>query len=105
MPLLPNGNDTSKNNVVIVGKAYNEKDGAWVLSKDNKNYFLNGLESWDEKNVGKKIKVWGRLLIEESKEKNREIFPTPGIPPTPIPQKREDTFKRIILKVKWKLIR
>jgi hypothetical protein len=105
MPLLFNSPDTSKHNIVVIGKAYNAKDGAWILSiGDEKHYFLDGIVSWDEKIEGKKVKVRGRLLIEELKDEPR-ISPAPGIPPPPIPQQIEGTIKRTILKAKWKLIK
>jgi hypothetical protein len=104
MPLLLNCNDTSKNNIVVIGEAYDSKDGIWILSKDGKNYFLDGIGSRDEKIIGKKVKVWGRLLIEKLEEKPR-IPPAPGIPPPPIPQQIEGTVKRTILNAKWKLLR
>ncbi|MEO5891177.1 MAG: hypothetical protein ABIQ31_13030 [Ferruginibacter sp.] len=96
MPLLSNFGDTNKN-VIIVGLAYNEKDGAWVTSKlDKKNYFLDGADGWDMKDVGKKVKVWGRLSIEELKEK-------PHHAGQPIEQQMLG-IKRTILKAKWKFI-
>ena len=105
MPLLLNFTDTSKNNIVVIGEAYNEKNGAWILSKgDKKNYFLDGIESWDEKIVGKKVKVWGRLLVEELKEEPRTPI-APGLPPPPAYQRIEGTEMRTILKAKWKLKR
>lgn len=106
MPLLLCCNDTSNKDIVIVGWAYNEKDGAWVLSKDDeKNYILDGIDSWDEKIVDKEVKVWGRLLIEKVKKTPQGNSRPPEIPPNPIPQQREDTIKRIILKPKWELIK
>ncbi|MES2849303.1 MAG: hypothetical protein V4685_09610 [Bacteroidota bacterium] len=106
MPVLVNFSDTSKNTFVVIGEAYNEKDGAWVLSKTGKeNYFLEGIEQWDEKIVGKKVKVWGRLLIEKLEKAPSSVSPAPGVPPPPIPQQLIGLEKRTILKAKWKLIR
>jgi hypothetical protein len=101
MPLLFNAQDTSRNDVIITGKAFNQKDGAWVLSGNGKAYFLDGVDDWDEKTENKKVKVWGRLLVEKIKSKPGKS-PGPGLPPPPIPQQLGSKYKRTILQAKWK---
>ena len=82
--LITNPTDTSKNDVVIIGEAYNEKNGAWIYSKKRKeNYFLEGIDSWDENIVVKTVKVWGKLLIEKINHEPEGKSPAPGIPPPP----------------------
>ena len=105
MPLMATYIDTSKHNIVIVGKAESAKDGACVLSKgDKKLYYLDGLDSWDEKIEGKTVKVWGKLLTKYIKPLPRKTSPEPGkIPPPPIPQQFIG-LRRTILKPKWKLL-
>ena len=98
MPLLANFNDTTKNNISVVGISFNEKDGAWLYSKlDKKKYFLDGVEQWEEKDVGKKVKAWGSLTIEETKRK-------PLKPGEIVPQQRIGV-KRIIVKAKWRFVK
>lgn len=94
----------SKNDIVVIGYAYNEKDGAWIASKsDNKNYYLEGFKDWDSKIVGKKVKVWGKLVLKKNeitKLKTSKIGP-----PMPIPQQRQAKTIRIIVDAKWQLIK
>ncbi len=104
MPLLFNSQDTSKKDITIIGRAFNQKDGPWVLSKNGKIYYLDGMDDWDEKVAGKKVQVWGRLIVEEIKFAPRKS-PEPGVPPPPIYQKTWGKVKRTILKAKWKLMK
>jgi hypothetical protein len=98
MTLLVNCKDTSKNDILIVGRAENDKEGAWVISSyDKKGYLVDGIYAWDEKTNGKIVKVWGKLLIEELKEIPRKQ----GLP---IPQQMIG-IKRTILKARWKLVK
>ena len=98
MTLLVSCKDTSKNDIVIIGQAAEEKDGAVVISnKDKKQYYLDGVDSWQESIFGKMIKVSGKLLTEEIKE----IPQKPGLPP---PQQAPG-IKMTILKPKWKLVK
>jgi hypothetical protein len=81
--------------ITIIGNAENEKAGAAVISKDDgKRYHVDGLASWDEKIVGKPVKVTGKLLVE-----NYE-------PPKPDEEERQQIIgiKRIILEPAWELI-
>jgi len=82
--------------IVIVGTAQNEKAGAVVISRDDeKMYYLDGLVSWDERSIGKLVKVTGRL-VEEKKE--------PPSNEDPIKQQIIG-IKRIIQKPKWEFIK
>jgi hypothetical protein len=49
--------------ITIVGIAQQAKEGAIVIS-DNGHYYVDGLDEWDEKYCGKKVKVTGRLIVE-----------------------------------------
>ena len=97
IPLFVNTGDTSKKVVYIIGQAYNDKDGAWVMSKNHINYYVTGIEYWDVKTEDKTVKVWGRILTEK-------LISTPRKPGEPIPQEMVGT-KRTILNAKWKLLR
>ena len=68
-----------------------------LLGLLNKVYFLDGIDSWNEKIYGKTIKVKGKLLIEKIKEIPKQL----GLP---IPQQMIGT-KRTILKPYWELIK
>ena len=60
----PNENTVMKK-VTIIGKALDDKGDAVVITdKPRKKYFLEGLDEWDEKYYGKKVKVTGELVIE-----------------------------------------
>jgi hypothetical protein len=49
-------------NVVITGTAGNAKAGAVVIAdEDQRVYYLNGLASWDNQLLDKKVQVKGRL--------------------------------------------
>jgi hypothetical protein len=94
MTLLSCSNNVSSDNVVVIGKAENAKAGATVISKDDKKiYYVDGLDYWSEKVIGKTVKVSGKLLIENKPEQN---------PNEPISQQITGE-KRIILKPKWEL--
>ncbi len=83
--------------IMVIGKIANYKSGVSVISdKTGKYYVIKKFEYWDEKMVGKRIKVWGKLKLEKP--------PTiPHKPRTPIPQQFYGT-RRIILNAKWKLL-
>jgi hypothetical protein len=98
MSLLINCKDTSKNDILIIGRAYEEKDGAVVISNKDKNqYYLDGIDSWDDSIYGKVIKVSGRLLIQDIKAIPRK----PGLP---FPQQAPG-IRRTIIKPKWELVK
>jgi hypothetical protein len=99
MTLLISCKDTSKNGVVIIGRADDEKDGAIVVANNGKKvYYLDGVDSWPAKIYGKMVKVTGeKILIEELKE-------IPRKPGQPFPQQAIG-IKKTILKPKWELVK
>lgn len=58
-----------KKNFVVVGKAGNLDDkpgGAYITTVIDSNfYFIQGLSSWDEKTLGKLVRVNGILAVKE----------------------------------------
>jgi hypothetical protein len=86
---------TSAKVITITGNAENAKAGAIVISRDDgKMYYVDGLAFWDQKMVGKPVKVTGKLLVE-----NLE-------PPKPDEEERQQItgIKRTILKPTWEFI-
>ncbi len=49
--------------VTVIGTAYNAKGSACVSVDNGGMYFLDGLDRWDEKYYGKKVKVTGTLVL------------------------------------------
>jgi hypothetical protein len=81
--------------ITITGIAENAKAGAIVISKDDGNmYYIDGLAFWDKKIVGKRVKVSGKLLVENL------------TPPKQDEEERQQItgIKRTILKSTWELI-
>lgn len=88
---------SAQRKIVIIGKIVNSKSGVSVISdKTGKYYVFKKFEYWDEKMVGKRIKVWGIFKLE----KETKLIIEPGLP---IPQHYFGN-KRLILNAKWKLI-
>lgn len=88
-------NNVDKGNITVIGKAENAKAGATVISKaDKKIYYVDGLHYWDEKVIGKIVKVTGKLLMEKEGEQK---------PGDEVKQQITGT-KRMILKPKWELV-
>jgi hypothetical protein len=57
--------------ITVVGIAYDVKGKAYVLTSDNTRYFIYGLDWWDKKYRGKKVKVIGVLkLVKHKRKKN-----------------------------------
>ncbi len=65
-----NGLDSQR--ITIFGKAMDAKAGAIVISDDNGFYYLDGVDYWDKKFYGKKVKVTGILVIEKREAKQKE---------------------------------
>ena len=80
--------------IEIVGKALNAKAGAVVVSADQVTYYVDGLESWDKKVYGKKIKVSGILVIENLPKDDHQELPAAEI----------KGVKRTIKKPKWETV-
>lgn len=89
-------NSAGQKTITIIGLADNAKAGAVVVSgKDSAVYYLEGIHSWKQKVVGKKVKVTGQLIIEKMQpQKKGEL-----------PRQQVMGDKRIILNPKWKLIK
>ena len=95
MTLLSHGSDFN-NRIAIIGKAKNVKAAALIISNnDRKEYELDGIVSWDEKILGKTIKVSGKLFIKTTEAQK---------PGEPIRQQKLG-ITRIILHPKWEFIR
>ena len=84
-----------KDDIVVIGPAQNAKAGATVVSsEDKKNYYVDGLDSWNDKIIGKAVKVSGKLLVEKKE------------PSSQVEEVRQQIvgIKRVILKPKWELV-
>jgi len=78
--------------IVIIGKALNGKGGALVVVKAGGfPYYLDGMDSWNKKFYGKRVKVSGTLVIYR-KKKHAE------------PPAVEIMEQRIIKKPTWQLV-
>jgi hypothetical protein len=72
MALLSCGH-INKDEITVIGKAENAKAGASIISRDDKKlYYIDGIDFWDEKTVGKMIRVSGKLRTEKTEEQNSE---------------------------------
>ncbi len=89
---------SAQRKIVVIGKIKNSKSGVSVISdKTGKYYVIKKFEYWDEeKMVGKRIKVWGKLKMVTHPT-------TPYKPGLPIPQNFYGK-ERFILNAKWKLL-
>lgn len=97
---LSNGYNYQLNHkITVIGTAVVMKHDAAVRTDDNLLYYLNGLNEWDDKIRGKRIKVTGRLVIKKYESKKSA---NPNI--TAIPQQRLDVWK-IIMKPEWSLVK
>ncbi|HQV54891.1 MAG TPA: hypothetical protein PLX17_05215 [Chitinophagaceae bacterium] len=85
--------------ITVIGKAVVMKHYAAVRTDDSVFYFLEGKDDWDDKHLGKRVKVSGRLYIKEwhdaKKSENPEI--------TAIPQQRYGAWK-MLKKPRWSLV-
>ena len=50
--------------ITLTGIAKNARAGAVLLTKDNVPYYIEGVESWDDDIMDKRIEVSGTLKIE-----------------------------------------
>jgi uncharacterized protein YlxP (DUF503 family) len=91
-----NNQDATK--ITVVGIAIVIKHHAAVQTDDSLLYYLDGIDNWDVKYKGKRVKVTGKLVIQEYhpiKSSNPEI--------TVIAQPRLGNG-RLITKPKWRLV-
>lgn len=56
--------------IVVVGKASNGKAGAIVDGPNGVPYYLEGIDHWDRRFYGKKVKVSGILVIQQFPRKD-----------------------------------
>lgn len=93
--LNPSGYQNSPNKKIqVTGKAYNAKAGAVVAGADKITYYLDGLESWDKKFYGKKVRVSGTLFLQSPVKHN----------PNDQPKQEFIGIKRTIRKPRWELV-
>jgi len=91
-----NNPDTTK--ITVVGTAIVNKHQAAVLTDDSLLYYLDGIDDWDVKYKGKRVKVTGKLLtLGPPVTKN----PNPTITIHPQPRLRDGI---ILKKAKWRLV-
>lgn len=96
------GNHTEdSNHIIVVGTAINLKYAAGVMSNEQ-DYYLDGVFSWDDNMLGKRVSVKGELFVK--------IFPPvpplaevgPNDPPPPPPPDRIPSgFMLVIKNPKW----
>ncbi len=95
-----NNPDTTK--ITVVGTAVDIKHHAAVLTDDSLLYYLDGIDHWDVKYMGKRVKVTGKLVATKvyppAKNSNPNITPQPRLQP-----QLHDGI--ILKKAKWRLVR
>ena len=92
-----NNQDTSK--LTVVGIAIVNKAQAAVRTEDSVLYYLYGVDDWDVKFKGKKVKVTGEVMtLGEPVTKS----PNPAILAPPQPYLRDGVY---LIKAKWKLVK
>lgn len=83
-----------KEEVVVIGRAFDAKAGAIVVGRNNYGY-VDGLYRWDKKFYGKMVKLSGKLFI---------VINTPIRPGQP-PRQQITGAQRIIKQARWQLVR
>ncbi|MEZ4773345.1 MAG: hypothetical protein R3D00_09190 [Bacteroidia bacterium] len=53
-----------QNSFSVTGTAQNSKAGAVVISANQEVYYLEGIDHWDEEQIGREIQVSGELVTE-----------------------------------------
>lgn len=76
-----NKNDDSSH-IVLVGTAVNLKLGAGVISNEN-TYYIDGVDSWDNKILEKRVRVEGELFVEILSPLPPRDTTSSDIPPPP----------------------
>jgi uncharacterized membrane protein YcgQ (UPF0703/DUF1980 family) len=56
---------------MITGKSMEAKAGAVIVTDENIIYYIDGLDYWEKKYSGKKIKVIGKIVNENLKKKDK----------------------------------
>jgi len=77
--------------ILVIGKALNAMGGAVVIKAGDTAFYLQGVDSWDRKFYGKKVRVSGTLIVVRKKK--------PGNPLAQV-----ILVQRIIKKPKWELV-
>jgi hypothetical protein len=99
-----NLNECSKNpdttKITVVGTAIVIKSHAAVRTDDSLLYYLDGISNWDEKYIGKRVKVTGKVVIREDPFGLRST--NPNITARPQPRLRDGIY---IKKAKWRLVK
>lgn len=70
--LTQNCAEMSQENITVKGTAMDAKAGAVVVTEDEKIYYLDGLDYWDEDVAGKEVEVKGELFKIEHESKPGE---------------------------------
>ena len=91
-----NNPDTTK--ITVVGTAIVNKHQAAVRTDDSLLYYLDGIDDWDVKYKGKRVKVTGKLLTLGPPVTKS---PDPRITAPPQPRLRDGI---ILKKAKWRLV-
>lgn len=92
-------NDTGAKKITVIGTALVIKHHAAVRTDDSLLYYLHGIDDWDAKYKGKKVKVTGKLMtLPPPVTKN----PNPLITAAVQPQVRDGEYLK---KAKWKLVK
>lgn len=55
---------TQKGEITVIGKAKDAKAGAIIITDQDSVYYVGGLRRWQDKYLDKKIKVKGKLVVE-----------------------------------------
>jgi len=76
----------------VIGKALNLKEGAIIVTKENKRFYIDGLDYWGKKYIGKIVQVTGVIIIRETKVDTNEP-----------PSQNSSGIKKIITKAKFNL--
>lgn len=72
--LHPTSAYTLPKDTTIIGKASNAKQGAIVISSDQKAYYLEGMEIWPSNLYGQTISVTGQLRLIKSPLKKGKLI-------------------------------
>ena len=92
-----NNPDTTK--ITVVGTAIVNKHQAAVRTDDSLLYYLDGIDDWDVKYKGKRVKVTGKLFTLGPPVTKS---PNPEITARPVPRLRDGIY---IKKAKWRLVK
>jgi len=92
---LRNYADSDNKRIVVIGIAENDKDAAVVLVENGPYYIIDGLDEWGDKYYKKKVRVSGKLVVEEHTKMSTDSVHV---------QERVGTW-RILKRPKWELVK